>query len=71
MEGSTAVMVRKLGVEHRFECSRLEKALLARAYQRIVPGVRRRIGPREAKTQTTVTRLGSTDARTCQGRAIT
>lgn len=52
MEGSTAAAVRKLGVEHRFECSRLEQALLARAYEKIVPGVRRRIGARQTETQT-------------------
>lgn len=57
-------------VEHRFECSRLEKALLAQAYQRIVPGVRRRIGPRAAETHAAM-RPGGTDAGTCQGRAIT
>jgi hypothetical protein len=70
MEGSTAAVVRRLGVEQRFECSRLEKALLAQAYQRIVPGVRQRIGPREAETHA-ATQPGGTDAGTCQGRVIT
>ena len=50
MEGSTAAAGRKLGVQHGFECSRLEQALLAQAYQKIVPGVRRRIGVRETAT---------------------
>jgi len=48
MEGFAAAAVRRMGVERSFECSRLEQALLAQAYQRIVPGVRRRIGVREA-----------------------
>ena len=38
MEGSRAAAVRKMVVEHGFECSRLEQALLAQAYQKIVPG---------------------------------
>ena len=50
MEGSTAAAARKLGVKHGFECSRLEQALLARAYQKVVPVVRRRIGVRETGT---------------------
>ncbi len=50
MEGSTAVRLRKLGIEHGFECSRLEQALLAQAYGKIVPVVRRRVGVRETKT---------------------
>ena len=49
MEGSAAAAVQYLGVEHGFECSRLEQALLAQAYQKIVPGVRRRIGVRETE----------------------
>jgi len=50
MEGSRAAAVRKMVVEHGFECSRLEQALLAQAYQRILPGVRRRMGVRETAT---------------------
>ena len=50
MEGSRAAAVREMVVEHGFECSRLEQVLLARAYQRIVPGIRRRIGVRETAT---------------------
>jgi len=50
MEGSRAAAVQKMVVEHGFECSRLEQALLARAYQRIVPGIRRRIGVRKTAT---------------------
>ena len=50
MEGPRAAAVRKVAVEHCFECSRLEQALLAQAYQKIVPGVRRRIGVRETGT---------------------
>jgi hypothetical protein len=57
MEGSTAVAVPRLSVEHGFECSRLEQALLARAYQQIVPNVRRRIGGREAATRNSATRM--------------
>jgi hypothetical protein len=56
MEGSTAVAVRRLGVEHDFECSRLEQALLARAYQRVVPRVRRRVGGRDTETRNSATR---------------
>jgi hypothetical protein len=56
MEGSTAAAVRKLGVEHDFECSRLEQALLARAYERIVPSVRRRIAGEEIETRSSATR---------------
>jgi len=56
MEGSTAVVVRRLSVEHGFECSRLEQALLARAYQQVVPSIRRRIGGREAETRNSATR---------------
>ena len=50
MEGSRAAAVRKMAVEHGFECSRLEQALLAEAYERIVPGVQRRIAIRETAT---------------------
>lgn len=50
MEGSRAAAVRNLEVEHDFECSRLEQALLAQAYQKVVPELRRRIGVRETKT---------------------
>ena len=49
MEGPRAAAVRRLAVERRFECSRLEQALLAQAYQRVVPDVRRRIGLRETR----------------------
>ena len=52
MEGSRAAAVPNIVVEHRFECSRLEQALLAQAYQKIVPGIRRRIGVREIAIQT-------------------
>ena len=52
MEGSRAVAVREMAVEHSFECSRLEQALLAQAYQKIVSDVRRRIGVRETETHT-------------------
>jgi hypothetical protein len=56
MEGSAAVSVRRLSVKHGFECSRLEQALLARAYQQVVPSIRRRIGGREAETRNSATR---------------
>ena len=52
MEGFRGAAVRNLDVEHDFECSRLEQALLAQAYQKVVPEVRRRIGGREIKTHT-------------------
>ena len=52
MEGSRAAAVRNLGVEHHFECSRLEQALLAQAYQKVVPTVRRRVGERETQAYT-------------------
>ena len=52
MEGSKAAAVRIKVVEHDFECSRLEQALLAQAYRKIVPGVRRRVGVRETATHT-------------------
>jgi len=52
MEGSRAAAVRNLGVEHDFECSRLEQALLAQAYQKVVPAVRRRIGDRKTQVHT-------------------
>ncbi len=67
MEGFTVAAERNLTVEHGFECSRLEQALLAQAYQKVVPGVRRRVGPRATETQTPP--CGS-DARACQGREI-
>ena len=67
MEGFTAAAERKLTVKHGFECSRLEIALLARAYQRIVPGVRRRVGPRATEMQTPLRGL---DARTYQRRVV-
>ena len=67
MEGIAAATERKLAVEHGFECSRLEKTLLAQAYQRIVPSVRRVVGPRASKVQTTS--YGS-DARTYHRRAV-
>ena len=67
MEGFTAEAERKLDVEHDFECSRLEIALLAQAYQRVVPGVRRRVGPRPSEAQTP---LRGSDARTYQRRVI-
>lgn len=50
MEGSRAAAVRNLDVEHDFECSRLEQALLAQAYQKVVPAVRRRVDVSETKT---------------------
>jgi len=56
MEGSAAVAVRRLRVEHGFECSRIEQALLARAYQQAVPSVRRQLGGREAETRNSITR---------------
>ena len=46
MDGFPTVAGRKLAVEHGFECSRLEKSLLAQAYQRIVPAVMRHAGQR-------------------------
>ena len=49
MEGSRAAAVRNLDVEHDFECSRLEQALLAQAYQKVVPAVRRRVRGRETQ----------------------
>jgi hypothetical protein len=52
MEGSKAGAVRKPAVEHRFECSRLEKALLARAYERLMPRIRRLVGQQEDRTPT-------------------
>lgn len=55
MDDSTAVVVRRLRVEQGFECSRLEQALLARAYQQVVPSVRWRIGSREAETRNSAT----------------
>ena len=67
MEDFTAAAKRKLDVEHDFECSRLEIALLARAYQRIVPGVRRRVGPRVTEMQTP---LRGSDTRTYQRRVV-
>ena len=67
MEGFTAAAERKLDVEHGFECSRLEIALLAQAYQRVVPGVRRRVGPRPSEAQTPP--YGSA-ARAYQRRAV-
>ena len=67
MEGSAAAAVRRMGVEHSFECSRLEQALLAEAYQRIVPGIRRRTGKRDARI---APQPDSTQAHTGQGRVI-
>lgn len=55
MEGSTAFAVPRLSVEHGFECSRLEQALLARAYQQVVPNVRRRIVGRETEVRNSAT----------------
>ena len=52
MEGSRAAAVRNLEVEHDFECSRLEQALLAQAYQKVVLAIRRRIGERETQAYT-------------------
>ena len=56
MEGSIAGVVRKPAVEHCFECSRLEKALLARAYEEVVPATRRRVGQQVAEMQTRLRR---------------
>lgn len=50
MEGPRTAEVRKVAVEHRFECSRLEQALLAQAYRKVVPDIRQRIGLRETGT---------------------
>jgi len=60
MEGSTAVAVRRLGVEHDFECSRLEQALLARAYQQLVPIIRRRISGRNTEIRNSAMRTCTT-----------
>lgn len=43
MEGSTCRQPRILRVQQGFECSRLEHALLALAYEQVVPLVRRRL----------------------------
>jgi len=59
MEGSKADAVRKPAVEHRFECSRLEKALLARAYERLVPRIRRLVCQRGVRTPTPLRHHGS------------
>jgi hypothetical protein len=59
MEGSTAAAVRKPAVEHGFECSRLEKALLARAYERLVPCIRRQVRHQGVRTPTPLHRHGS------------
>jgi hypothetical protein len=56
MEGSRSTAVRTLAVERDFECSRLEKALLAQAYERVVPVVRRRGGQRKPEGQTPLPR---------------
>lgn len=57
MEDSTAVAVRRLRVEHGFECSRLEQALLARAYQQVVLRVRWRISNRDVESRNSATRM--------------
>ena len=59
MEGLACRLAAALRVEHAFECSRLEKQLLARAYEQLVPVAKRRcwrrpVGPREGSP-----RLGS------------
>jgi hypothetical protein len=46
MEGSTDRWSLPLTVERGFECSRLENELLASAYERLIPILRRRLsGP--------------------------
>ena len=50
MEGSTCRQPRILRVQQGFECSRLEHALLASAYEQVVPVVRRRLPARQGDT---------------------
>jgi hypothetical protein len=57
MEGSTSLAVPRLSVKHGFECSRLEQALLARAYQQVVPSIRRWINGWEAETRNSAARM--------------
>jgi len=51
MDGFTGRQPRILRVEHGFECSRLENALLASAYQRVVPDVQRRVVEHPTETE--------------------
>jgi hypothetical protein len=51
MEGSTGRQPRVLRVEQGFECSRLDNALLASAYQHVVPSVRCQVGRHDADAE--------------------
>ena len=50
MEGSTRRQTRILRVKRGFECSRLEHALLAAAYEQVVRGIRCRLPARQGDT---------------------
>jgi hypothetical protein len=44
MEERTRHKIRELTIEDSFECSRLEKRLLAQAYEHVVPSLVREVG---------------------------
>jgi len=51
MDGSTSRQGRVLRIEQAFECSRLENALLASAYQHVVSSIRFRVVACDAESE--------------------
>ena len=63
MEGKKRKGERELKVERGFECSRLERDLLAAAYERVLPHVRLRFSVADVSNPVGVGRGGPVEAR--------
>ena len=63
MEGKNRKVKREVTVRRRFECSRLERELLAVAYERVLPHVRHRFLVADVSTPVGVGRGGLIEAR--------
>jgi hypothetical protein len=59
MEGSTDRCPLILRVERGFECSRLENELLASAYERVLPIMRRQLSGLQVDSQASLRQHGS------------
>ena len=59
MEGSTDYCPLILRVERGFECSRLENELLASAYERLIPIMRRRLASRLVDSRASLRQHGA------------
>ena len=63
MEGKIPKVKREVTVRRSFECSRLERELLAVAYERVVPHVRHRFLVADVGNPAGVGRVGLIEAR--------